>query len=108
MLSDQCRQIIPTLKIYLLCLIVPWAFFFKTFINSCIFHLLKKLLLALRSTSPFVGVHAISLVAQMEKNPPAIQETLGWEDPLEKGMATYSSILAGRTHGQRSLVSCPP
>jgi len=35
---------------------------------------------------------------QMVKNQPAIQETwvqfLGWEDPLEKGMATYSSILA--------------
>ena len=34
------------------------------------------------------------------KNPPAIQETLipplGWEDPLEKEMATYSSILAWR------------
>ena len=40
----------------------------------------------------------ISLVAQMVKNPPAVQETwvqsLGWEDPLEKGMATHSSILA--------------
>ena len=35
-------------------------------------------------------------MAQMEKNLPAIQETLGWEDPLEKGMATYSSILAWR------------
>ena len=39
-----------------------------------------------------------SLVAQMVKNPPAIWETwvwsLGWEDPLEKGMATHSSILA--------------
>ena len=39
-----------------------------------------------------------SLVAQMVKNPPALQETqgqsLGWEDPLEKGMATHSSILA--------------
>ena len=36
----------------------------------------------------------------MVKNPPAIQETwvqsLGWEDPLEKKMATYSSILAWR------------
>ena len=42
----------------------------------------------------------ISLVAQMVKNPPAVQETwvqsLGWEDPLEKGMATHSSILAWR------------
>ena len=41
-----------------------------------------------------------SLVAQMVKNPPAMQETqiqsLGREDPLEKGMATYSSILAWR------------
>ena len=39
-----------------------------------------------------------SLVAQMVKNPPAIQETqvrsLGWEDSLEKGMANHSSILA--------------
>ena len=41
-----------------------------------------------------------SLVAQMVKNPRAVQETwircLGWEDPLEKGMAPYSSILAWR------------
>ena len=29
---------------------------------------------------------------------------LGWEDPLEKGMATHSSILAWRIKGQRSLV----
>ena len=38
-----------------------------------------------------------SLVAQMVNNLPAIQETrilsLGWEDTLEKGMGTYSSIL---------------
>ena len=41
-----------------------------------------------------------SLVAQMVKNPPAMQEiwleSLGWEDPLEKGMATHSSILGWR------------
>ena len=41
-----------------------------------------------------------SLVAQMVKNPPAVKETwvrsLGWEDPLEEGMATRSSILAWR------------
>ena len=39
-----------------------------------------------------------SLVAQLVKNLPAIQETwvrfLGWEDPLEKEMVTHSSILA--------------
>ena len=37
-----------------------------------------------------------SLVAQLVKNPPAMRGTwvrsLGWEDPLEKGMATHSSI----------------
>ena len=32
----------------------------------------------------------------MVKNLPAMQETLGQEDPLEKGMATHSSILAWR------------
>ena len=41
-----------------------------------------------------------SLAAQLVKNPPARQETwvpsLGWEDPLEKGMSTHSSILAWR------------
>ena len=38
------------------------------------------------------------LVAQLVKNPPGMRKTwvqsLGWEDPLEKGMATLSSILA--------------
>ena len=38
------------------------------------------------------------MVAQMVKNLPAMQETwvrsLGWKDPLKKGMATHSSILA--------------
>ena len=42
----------------------------------------------------------ISLVVQTGKNLPAMQEThiqsLGWEDPLEKGMATHSKILAWR------------
>ena len=41
-----------------------------------------------------------SLVAQLVKNLPAMLETwvlfLGWEDPLEKGKATHSSILAWR------------
>ena len=41
-----------------------------------------------------------SLVAQMVKNLPAVEETcvrsLAWEDPLKEGMATHSSILAWR------------
>ena len=48
----------------------------------------------------------------MVKNPLAMQETqvqsLGREDPLEKGMTTHSSILAWRIHGQRSLVGYNP
>ena len=43
-------------------------------------------------------MYGVSLVAQTVKNLPAIQETwvqpLGWEDPLEKEMATHSRILA--------------
>ena len=43
----------------------------------------------------------VSLVAQMVKCLPAMRETrvrsLGWEDPLEKEMATHSSILAWKT-----------
>ena len=31
--------------------------------------------------------------------------SLGWKDPLEEGMATHSSILAGESHGQRTLAS---
>ena len=49
----------------------------------------------------------------MVKNPPAKQETwvqsLGWEDSLEEGMASHSSILArGESHEQRSLVGYSP
>ena len=48
----------------------------------------------------FPVVYWASLMAQLVKNLPAMQETwvrfLGWEDPLEKGKATHSSILAWR------------
>ena len=54
-----------------------------------------------------------SLVAQLVKNPPAMEETwvqsLGWEDPLEKCMVTHSSILAWRLSlDKRRLVGCSP
>ena len=46
------------------------------------------------------AIYRASLVAQKVKNLPAMREnlvqSLGWEDPLEKGMATLSSILAWR------------
>ena len=52
-------------------------------------------------TWPFLLLFTLySLVAQLVKNLPAVRETwvqsLGWEDPLEKGKATHSSILAWR------------
>ena len=50
------------------------------------------------STQPPICHCRASLVAQTGKTPPAMQETrvqpLGWDDPLEKGMATDSSNLA--------------
>ena len=53
-----------------------------------------------------------SLVAQIVKNLPATQKTwvrsLGQEDPLAKRMATHSSVLAWRIHGQRSLAGYSP
>ena len=56
-----------------------------------------------------ISVFWTSLVAQRLKHLPAMRETwvrsLGWEDPLEEGVATHSSILTWRIpHGQRSLV----
>jgi len=50
--------------------------------------------------SPSLMMFQAFLVAQLVKKPPAMQETwvqsLGFEDPLEKGKATHSSILAWR------------
>ena len=49
---------------------------------------------------PFKETIIASLIAQSVKNLPAVEGTqiqfLGWEDPLEKEMATHSSILAWR------------
>jgi len=51
-----------------------------------------------------------SLVAQMVKNRPAMQETwiqsLGWEDPLEEGMQPTPIFLTGESQGRGSLVGC--
>ena len=52
-------------------------------------------------------LHGASLVAQTVENPPAIQknrvQSLGWEDPLEKIMATHPVFLPGKFHEQRNL-----
>ena len=59
-----------------------------------------------------VSPHWAFLLAQMVKNPPAMQETwfhsLGGEDSLEKEMATRSTILVWEIHEQRNLEGyCP-
>ena len=52
-----------------------------------------------------------SLVAQLVKNSPALPKTwvqsLGWDDPLEKGKATHSSILAWRIPRTREKLPTP-
>ena len=65
------------------------------------FVLKLTLILLLKCTKENEAIYIwASLVAQLVKNPPAMQETyvqsLGWEDSLEKGKATHSSILAWR------------
>ena len=58
------------------------------------------------------STYRTSLVAPTVKNLPAMQETwawsLGWEDPLEKRMATHFHILDWKFQGQRNLVSYSP
>ena len=51
-------------------------------------------------------------MSETVKNLPTMQEipvrALGRDDPLEKGMAARSGVLAGESHGQRSLAGCSP
>ena len=52
------------------------------------------------------------MVAQRVENLPVMQEiqvrSLGWENPLEKEMATTSVFLLGKSHGQRNLAGYSP
>ena len=74
---------------------------------SCVFHILSSFVLTAGSGCSLVAARLqvffsflseASTVAQIVKNLPAMQETwaqlLGQEDPLDKGMATHSSICA--------------
>ena len=81
--------------------IFSWSFFLFSSETPMIL-MLGSLILSQRSF----------LVAQRLKSLPGIQETrvqsLGWEDSLEKEMATYSSILAWRIPGTREPDGLPP
>ena len=81
-------------------LVLPSFFFFISLFNI---HLLSTcfVLVTVSIIVIWLKLTWASLMAQRVKNLPALQEThvqsLGWEDPLGKGMATHSSILAWRT-----------
>ena len=81
-------------------LISIWGFFF--FLVICP---------AVKLVGHMVVIWA-SLVAQVVKNPPAMWETwvqsLGWEDPLEEGMATHSSVLGWRIPWPEEPGGCSP
>ena len=78
--------------------------FFSLFFSKSLKNIKKHFYFCLASEMIFVNAlvrkSRASLVAQLVKNPPAMHETwvqsLGWEDPLEKGTAIHSSILAWR------------
>ena len=85
--------------------IVLWSSFYQKAFRKHIYHGSKAFL---QIASPFfqyqlhkyVVSHGASLLGQMVKNLPVMQEiqvqSLGWEDHLKKDMATHSSILAWR------------
>ena len=90
--------------------LLHWRDFWKSTINKCEKYWKDKY-------TAFISLlHLLwaSLVTQMVKNPPAMQEmqvqALDQEDPLEKGMATKNTpvFLTGEFHGQRSLTGYSP
>ena len=74
--------------------------------------LYNVLLVSATQQESVICIHGASLVAQTVKSLPVMQETrarpLGWKDPLEEDMATHSSTLPGKSHGQWSLVGYSP
>ena len=88
------------------CYRVPGNFSFWPWLSISLENLAFRYWVGLSS---WIGVF---MVAQMVKNLSAMQEThvrsLGWEDHLEKEMATHSSILPGKSHRQRSLAGYHP
>ena len=97
---QQCVYVNLKLLIYLfslLCLLFPVVTMFVFFVSLFPFNKCVYLYHILGSTYKY---YHMLLIAQLVKNPPAFQESLiqflGWEDPLEKGQATLSSILAWR------------
>ena len=94
-----CKDIYHSLYFFIILFIFGCTGF--SLLCGLFFRCSKQGLLSSYSGWAFVVVASLaaesSLIGQLVKNPPAMQETpvqlLGWEDPLEKGKATHSSIL---------------
>ena len=82
-----------------------YLFLIKTKCKNLYYHFLMLLFLSTILFGWREEPQWTSLVAQMVKNPPAMRKTwvwsLGWEESLEEGMTTHSSILAWRIHTDR-------
>ena len=55
-----------------------------------------------------MGISGGSAVKNLPTVPETQVQSLGWEDPLEKEMATHSNFLPGKFHGQKSLAGYSP
>ena len=97
--------------VYIFWLLTPYqSYHFKYLLPSigCLF----IMLVVSFAVQKLFSLSWICLVAQTIKNPPAMQEiwvwSLGWEDPLEKGMAIHSSILVWRIPWIEEPGGCSP
>ena len=79
---------------------------FKVFSLAGSFLVSSKWLCLLFGASPVIQGLRIRLQCRSHRKTGS--PSLGWEDPLEEGVAAHSSILAGRIHGQRSLAGYSP
>ena len=73
----------------------------ETVLSQCKQQFLRQAVQVLGEWKDGINKLWASVVAQTVKNPPAVREnwvqSLDWEDPLEEGMVTHSSILARKT-----------
>ena len=83
-----------------------WRFLKKLRIQLCCCSVSKSCLTLLHLIDYSLlgsSIHGIYLLTQMIKNLPAMRDTLGLEDPLERGMATHFSILVWRIAWREEL-----
>ena len=93
----------------MIAVILSWTFSVSEYSNYLNQYNVLLLFFVCKSSSKFRTsfLHTASLVTQIVKNPPAMQETwvrfLGWEDPLEEARQPLWYSRLENLHGQRSL-----